>query len=320
MPIYAVHICMSLVVIFVNWFKKSMPMSFKGIVITSFLMIVGLVSILTFGLSGIGTLFAGVCGYFSNLLWGSKAAIKITTIYILLLCLLAFLYINNILTPSVDLNIYVVSIKSWLINIVSLIIVTLMLIGPTEEFIKQHEKLILEISNKNEEIEHLANHDKLTGLPSLRLADDRLEQAIAIANRNNSKSVLMYMDLDGFKSINDKYGHDAGDKILTSISHRFQDIIRSTDTCCRIGGDEFLLIIPDVNDVTTIEQKCIIFNELAREPVEYGNSKLAVGVSIGVAIYPDNASDAKSLRNCADQAMYDVKKSGKSHYKFYSSH
>jgi len=251
MPLYAVHIFTSLATILMYVFKRLISLNMKGSIITFTLMLVGLVSMLTFGLSGIGTLFAAVCGYFSNLLWGAKIAIRISVIYIFLLCLIAFFYINSIFTPSLDLNVYVSSINSWLINIVCVIVVTFLLIGPTSEFIKQHEKLILEISNKNSEIEHLANHDKLTGLPSLRLADDRLEHAIAIADRNSSKSALLYLDLDGFKIINDSYGHDAGDIILKTISQRFQSAIRRTDTCCRIGGDEFLLIIPDVLDINS---------------------------------------------------------------------
>jgi len=319
MPIYAIHIFLSTSAILINVFKGFISLNMKGSIMILNLMIVGLVSVLTFGLSGIGTLVGAVCGYLSNLLWGEKIAIKISAIYILLLCFLAFCYINNIFTPSIDLNVYASSINSWLINVVVFIIVTLMLIGPTSEFIKQHEKLILEISNKNSEIEHLANHDKLTGLPSLRLADDRLEYAISIADRNNSNSALLYLDLDGFKSINDTFGHDAGDMILQTVSHRFQNAIRSTDTCCRIGGDEFLLIITDIKDTTSIERMCVELNKLACEPVDYGDKKLSVAVSIGVAIYPDNADDAKSLRNCADKAMYDVKKTGKSNYKFYCS-
>ena len=164
-------------------------------------------------------------------------------------------------------------------------------------------------------IEHLANHDALTGLPSLRAADDCLEAALTMAAQKQHQSALLFLDLDGFKSINDNHGHQAGDEVLKRVADRIASVIRTGDTACRVGGDEFLVIVEKVKDLSDIESLCQRLIKTISTPFIYNDTELAVGVSIGAACYPDSANSPRELRLKADEMMYLVKQSGKNNYR-----
>lgn len=171
------------------------------------------------------------------------------------------------------------------------------------------------IESQKEQIEHLANHDALTGLPSLRVADDRLEAALDLATQQNHKSALLFLDLDGFKAINDTHGHEAGDEVLKQIAERISSVTRSEDIACRVGGDEFLVIVEKVKSLSDLESLCQRLILVISMPLPYKDIELAVGVSIGAASYPCSASSSRGLRLKADELMYQVKKSGKNNYR-----
>lgn len=171
------------------------------------------------------------------------------------------------------------------------------------------------IEEQKQRIEFLANHDALTGLPSLRLVSDRLDHAIAEANEHGHKAALLFLDLDGFKPVNDTYGHDAGDSLLKTISERIHGAISDQDTVGRIGGDEFLVILHQVRDRQHIEQVCAELINVVSQPVVYQQHTLQVGASIGAATYPNSARCHNDLRARADELMYKVKRSGKNSYR-----
>lgn len=161
-----------------------------------------------------------------------------------------------------------------------------------------------------ERYRHLAYHDMLTGLPNRRLFSDRLEQAIARARRKGHRVAVMLLDLDDFKIINDTHGHSTGDEVLIAISHRLRQAVRESDTVARLGGDEFVVLLPEtlhVEDAATVAQKII---ETVREPVAIGNRQYFLGVSIGLALFPEHASNAERLLQQADIAMYIAKRRG----------
>ena len=170
-----------------------------------------------------------------------------------------------------------------------------------------------------EKIKHLANHDTLTGLPSLRLGRDRLSSALASAKRSKSLAALMFVDLDGFKAVNDTLGHEAGDQVLVEIAKRLTDCIRETDTVARIGGDEFLVILTDVHtheDAGGVAKKMV---ELVSAPFILGSNEAEIGASIGIALFPEHGDSADQLIKRADIAMYNVKRQGKNNFAFVSS-
>jgi len=154
---------------------------------------------------------------------------------------------------------------------------------------------------------HLAYHDKLTGLPNRALLLDRLQQGLIRAKRRQTFLALLVLDLDGFKNINDTLGHTAGDSLLKHVAERLQSCIRRGDTVCRYGGDEFVLLLPEVEDqnhALDVAQK--IGARLARPYLVQDNS-IAVPASIGVAVYPIDAKCLDELISQADVAMYRAK-------------
>jgi diguanylate cyclase (GGDEF)-like protein/PAS domain S-box-containing protein len=168
------------------------------------------------------------------------------------------------------------------------------------------------------ELDFLANHDALTGLPSLRLCKDRLEHSLAEARRNRQMSAVMFLDLDGFKEINDHHGHELGDLVLKATADRIKDGIRETDTVARIGGDEFIIILSSL-ELPIAER---IGGNLIRQisaSLRVGSVDIQVTASIGIALYPEHGETAEALIRAADQAMYRVKHQGKNNFGFVQS-
>ncbi len=162
---------------------------------------------------------------------------------------------------------------------------------------------------------HSANFDRLTNLPNRALFLDRLDQSLKQSERYKRKFALLFIDLDGFKSVNDTLGHDAGDTLLTKTAERLHDCVRDADTVARMGGDEFTVIlstISSVEDAKTVAKK--IVGSLSR-PFSIGDKKAQIGASIGISVFPENGTETETLLNKADDAMYVAKKCGKNDYR-----
>jgi len=165
---------------------------------------------------------------------------------------------------------------------------------------------------------HMAKHDFLTGLPNRMLLNDRLERSIALAKRQDKKVALMYMDVDHFKHINDSLGHMIGDQLLQSVAKRLHACVRLSDTVSREGGDEFVVLLADVEDAhgaALTAQKLI---EAMAEPHLIGIHRLHVTLSIGISLYPDDGKDIESVIRNADTAMYHAKKNGRNNYQVFT--
>ena len=178
-------------------------------------------------------------------------------------------------------------------------------------------KDLTEQQRSAELIWHQANFDRLTDLPNRALFFDRLSQECSAARRSGKLVALLFADLDAFKAVNDRYGHDAGDAVLQTVASRWLVCVRGTDTIARLGGDEFAIIVGNLDstrEASTIANK--IIRALAEDLVLPQGESCHIGVSIGVAIYPDNALEMDSLLSAADQAMYLAKAAGKNRYAF----
>lgn len=170
-----------------------------------------------------------------------------------------------------------------------------------------------------EQVQHLAHYDALTDLPNRTLFADRLQQALAVAKRDKASLALMFIDLDKFKPINDTLGHHVGDLLLKEVAQRIQACLRESDTVARVGGDEFIVLLPTLE----AEQDALIVAEKIRcslkEPFELEGHRLGISSSTGVAIYPEHGSDEKQLVKNADTAMYYAKAEGRDNVKIYQS-
>ncbi|MBT7951094.1 MAG: PAS domain S-box protein [Gammaproteobacteria bacterium] len=173
---------------------------------------------------------------------------------------------------------------------------------------------ITERKQAEEEIRHLAYHDELTGLPTLRLGKDRLSNAIALARRNKNSIAVLFMDLDGFKNINDTLGHKAGDYVLTKVAERLKQIVRETDTVARIGGDEFIIVLTQLMEDTAVVKMTEKIVEILTRPMEFDGQEVIIGSSIGIALYPDHGDSPEELIEKADKAMYSVKHRSMNNY------
>jgi diguanylate cyclase (GGDEF)-like protein/PAS domain S-box-containing protein len=171
-----------------------------------------------------------------------------------------------------------------------------------------------------EKVQHLAMYDSLTDLPNRNLFFNRLSQALPRADRFREITAMLYLDLDGFKAINDTLGHEAGDVILTETARRLRKCIRATDTAARLGGDEFAIILQDVREKQTIEIVAQRIVQSMSKPFDYHDHPcLLKGISIGISIYPSDTEDADDLVRMADEAMYAAKKLGRGGYLFYEA-
>jgi diguanylate cyclase (GGDEF)-like protein/PAS domain S-box-containing protein len=167
-------------------------------------------------------------------------------------------------------------------------------------------------------IEHLAHYDSLTHLPNRALFADRLKHALVTGIRNKKKSALLFLDLDKFKSVNDTMGHLAGDLLLQSVADRLKACVRESDTICRQGGDEFLILLPEIGGAEDAEKVAIKVVESMKEAHPIGDRKLFITFSIGISICPDDATDDEMMIKHADDAMYVAKESGRNNYKFFA--
>ncbi len=179
--------------------------------------------------------------------------------------------------------------------------------------LKRTEEKLTETLKK---VKALANHDPLTGLPNLRLAQERLRSAISLAKRNDLMVGILFLDLDGFKEVNDSFGHGTGDKLLQKIADRLRKGLRETDTISRIGGDEFLLIQTAVAHRVAVVNVAEKIAKNISEPFVLEGRELCVGSSIGISIYPEHGEDFKVLLKKADAAMYSSKRNGGNSYTF----
>lgn len=176
----------------------------------------------------------------------------------------------------------------------------------------------LSISKAEEErARYLAYHDNTTGLANRALFNERLDHALIQAERHNWSLALLYMDLDKFKAINDTHGHHVGDKVLQLVGERLQACIRAEDTISRIGGDEFLCLLMEVKNDTTVAKVAELMIKRVSQTCEINQIKLAIQLSIGIAMYPGDGTTADALLRNADAAMYQAKQ-GKKNYCFFS--
>lgn len=168
-----------------------------------------------------------------------------------------------------------------------------------------------------DKLHHLAHHDALTGLPNRLLFDDRLDQALELARRQQRDCLMLFLDLDSFKVVNDTLGHSMGDELLRTIANRLRDTLRAADTIARLGGDEFVILAGSSQTEYAADLARKILT-VVRSPVHLGTERITVSASIGIAAYPENGIDRHQLMRAADIAMYSAKQAGRNCYRYYT--
>ncbi len=169
------------------------------------------------------------------------------------------------------------------------------------------------------QLQHLAHHDPLTGLPNRTLLRDRVTQALATATRRGAKVALMFIDLDRFKEVNDTLGHATGDALLCHVAAQFTLMLREEDTVCRQGGDEFAIVLTDVDSSAAVTRAVERVMTLSNRRATIDGHELPLSMSVGIAMFPKDGEDFESLMQCADTAMYRAKAAGRNAFRFYDA-
>ena len=178
-------------------------------------------------------------------------------------------------------------------------------------------QMLEKIDAHDNRLRRIAHYDNVTGLPNRHYFNQRLEDAISVATEQSEHVGVLFIDLDNFKMVNDTLGHNIGDQLLKSVSDRISDTLRGNDCVCRIGGDEFAVILQEIpNHETAAVVAGKVLNEMV-QPMLLNDSEIYIGASIGISLYPDDASDINSLLRCADVAMYYAKGKGKNNYQLF---
>lgn len=191
----------------------------------------------------------------------------------------------------------------------------------TEELSMANAALELEVVERKraeEAVKHMAYHDALTGLPNRVLFHDRLQQAIALADRNRRSAAVLMLDVDHFKEVNDELGHDVGDALLKAVAIRLRTLVRKSDTVARMGGDEFTLVLPEAakpEDAAEVAEKIV---GAFQNVFVLNGREVHVTTSVGAAMYPEDGESATALMKSADIAMYQAKQAGRNGYRLYS--
>ncbi len=183
----------------------------------------------------------------------------------------------------------------------------------------ERHRIMAELEHDREKEHRLAYFDVLTNLPNRQLFYDRLDQALSHANRYQEKVALMFIDLDGFKHVNDSMGHDIGDRLLQSAAKRLKNCLRNSDTVARLGGDEFTCILPNIEktkDIIVVAQKV---NRALAVPFKVSGFKVSISGSIGISIFPDDTGELDELIKYSDMAMYKAKKQEMNNFQFYDN-
>jgi len=180
------------------------------------------------------------------------------------------------------------------------------------------ENILVTVAEQLVDLAHVAEHDPLTGLPNRLLLKDRVNQGIALAHRHSGKVAVLFLDLDGFKHINDSLGHSVGDELLCSVARRLMSCVRSPDTVSRNGGDEFILVIQDMKQPNQAAVTARRVLRVLADPHKIGDLELHVTASIGVSVYPEDGLDAETLIKNADTAMYQAKANGRMQFQFFT--
>jgi diguanylate cyclase (GGDEF)-like protein len=181
----------------------------------------------------------------------------------------------------------------------------------------ERQRILLELQEARQREQYLATHDPLTGVPNRTLFYDRLGQALAAADRYRTTLAVLFIDLDGFKEVNDELGHEAGDELLREVARRVSGLVRKSDTVARVGGDEFTVVLNQIGKPEDAARVARNLLERLSAPVRLAGRERCVVASIGIAVHPGDGERADTLVRNADAAMYAAKRAGGDRYAFY---
>jgi diguanylate cyclase (GGDEF)-like protein len=310
LPIYSMHLALAVLVACIFVVRGRLSTTFKLAMIVTVFWVIGLAGLASTGMVGPSVWWLSLSILLITALYSPRAGLLTAVLTLAVTSLAAAGFIQGWLTMPYDANAYIRTVVAWANVVVAAVLLPLLLFSSVISFHHSTVELLEEVDAQREMIRQLATLDELTGVPTLRLATDRLEQAMLGAIRSGGKVAVLFIDLDGFKGINDAHGHDAGDAVLKSVAQRFRQVVRADDTIARRGGDEFLAILKDVEGAQSAQALAQRILDALAVPTAHGEKALRVGASIGIAIFPEHAVTADDMLRAGDAAMYEAKRSG----------
>ena len=313
--LYTIHLGIAAVLLALHWSPASIvSTAFRIYVSIGMPALVGLAGLYTFGFYGNGLAWLIVSCAVAAVFLSLRAVIVFSLLLWAAIVAIGMLYIRKELTLPVDGGSYIHLYLGWMPIFISAVVLIAIITSVVFGYKRAIEHLLSTTMAQRDIIHYQAAHDPLTGLPNKTLVDDRLAMACERATREHALAALLFIDLDGFKGVNDSKGHEAGDRVLVEVARRLEAGLRKVDTAARLGGDEFLVVLDGIGsraDADTVAAKLI---ELIAQPIDVGTETVQIGASIGIAVFPEDTRQVSDLVRLADGAMYGVKRAGKNGY------
>jgi diguanylate cyclase (GGDEF)-like protein len=316
LAVYTVHIGLGAGVALVYAVRQRLSLRWLSGLTIGLLWCVALPGVLSFGIAATGFYWLALSCLVAGFTFSRRTAFAVALVVILSLTAIGWGFVSGHIKPAINLDDYQRLPTAWAM----LLVVTGVFLFVTFGAFKSQDlavlRLLKEVEAQRKMIEQSASHDPLTDLPLRRVAEDRTSMAIQRAKRHDKKFALLFVDLDGFKSVNDTFGHEAGDAVLRLAARRMTSRLRGSDTVARIGGDEFLILLPDMGKATSAGIVAESLIESLSEPYLACGKTMSIGASIGIAVYPDHGQTGTELQHRADSAMYEAKRQGKGNYSY----
>lgn len=319
LTLYTVHLVTWCVMFALHLFRNRIPRAFTSAFGLTYMESMGVLGLLTMGTLGYGCMWLLMTSFLVGALYGYRAGLRVAMANLVVVVVAAVLYKAAVLTVPVTVDAYMKSTAAWALTLSMMVMIPYLLLNTLVLHKQAISRLVEQVEAQRREIEHLAVHDPKTGLVTTRIAQDRLKLVLKHASRNGRKAAVLFIDLDGFKQVNDNYGHAAGDTVLRAVGDLLQSAVRDGDTVARIGGDEFLVILDELRSIDVVDKIASRILQDIRRPITHGRHQLRIGASIGIAVSPDHGTDPGVLQAAADAAMYGVKVSGKNNYAYAST-
>lgn len=318
LPVHSFHVVAGIFVVTVYLLQPRLSFKAKTGLLLGLFISIGCIGLLSLGLLGAGVWWLVVSNLLFYALFSRRSGIISVVGTMAFTCICGLLYVGGIIKLPIDANLYIVSFTSWISLLVAITLMPFVVFQALSIYRDSTVQLINKIEAQRAEILHVAMHDQLTDLATLNLTEDRFEVASSLAVRAQKKVALLFIDLDGFKNVNDIHGHEAGDAVLVEVARRLKSLCRSEDTASRAGGDEFILLLSNLeaSDVACDTARRVIAS--LQEPILFNEETLQTGASVGISIFPDHAKSLISLKRKADSAMYQIKQCGKNNYQLYT--
>lgn len=310
------HALLIVVTLLMVVLRRRLPFRLKTAVLLASFLLLGLFGIFTLGMMGTGYWWCLQAAVLAATLVSMRAGAGLAVVCALVLLAAGLGFVGGALVLPFDLNQHARSASAWSAFLVVVLFAPMALLLALGSYQATVAQLVEQVNRHRLQLARQVGHDTLTGLPLLPLATDRLEMAMKHAQRSGQRVALLFVDLDGFKALNDRHGHAAGDHVLQQVAARLRNAVRDEDTVARVGGDEFMLVIGNLGDAQPAARLAGKLNADLALPIDWLGQRLQVGASIGIALFPDHERDAHELRRQADAAMYRVKKAGRGGYAF----